>query len=243
MSAAQPVLYGQPRLVLVTRPEAEARETGLLLEDLGWRPLPAPSLSIVTRPLRLRAGVRPQAVLVTSGNALPGLPASLRDVPLLAVGDATAARAAAAGFRQVGSAGRDAAALAALVGERCDPSGAPLLLACGEGQGAALQHALRARGFRVARRVAYAARPVRSLPAPARDALAEGRVAAALFFSPAGARAFGAALRRAGQVAALHPVTAAAISPATAAALAPLPWRDIRVASRPNQDELLACLS
>jgi hypothetical protein len=37
-------------------------------------------------------------------------------------------------------------------------------------------------------------------------------------------------------------VDALAISRRTETALAPLPWRRIRVASRPNQDELLALL-
>ncbi len=180
---------------------------------------------------------------MTSGNALPGLPAQLHGVRLLAVGDATAERARAAGFRDVGSAGGDAAALDELVARSCAERGAPLLLACGAGQGMALQTRLRGRGFRVLRRVTYAAHPMRHLPEPARAALRQGDVAAALFFSPASASAFAAALRRAGQVEALRAVVAAAISQAAAGPLAPLPWRDIRVASRPNQDELLACLS
>ncbi len=243
MPAAPPAPRARARQVLVTRPDAEARETAARLEQLGWRPVLAPCIRIVPRLMRLDAEWRPQAVLVTSGNAVAALPDRLHGAPLLAVGDATATRARAAGFVRVSSAGRDAAALAALVGLSCAPGGGPLLLAAGEGQGAALMQELRARGFRVLRRVAYAARPVRGLSAAARAALSGGGVAAALFFSPASAEAFAVALRRAGAAELLHPVTAAAISPATAAVLTPLPWRDIRVASRPNQDELLACLT
>ncbi len=230
------------RVVLVTRPDAEARETAGRLRRLGWHPVLAPAMRIEQRPLRLDPAWRPQALLMTSGNAVAGLPDHLHDVPLLAVGDATATRARAAGFRRVDSAGGDADALASLVARSCVTTGRPLLLASGEGQGAGLVAALRGQGFRVLRRVAYAARPVRAWPAPAAEALACGAVAAALFFSPASGRAFAAVVRRAGQAATLREVTAVAISSATAAALAPLPWRDIRVASRPNQDELLACL-
>ncbi len=42
------------RAVLVTRPEAEARETAERLERLGWRPVLAPAIRIAHRPLRLR---------------------------------------------------------------------------------------------------------------------------------------------------------------------------------------------
>ena len=85
-----------------------------------------------------------QAVLLTSANAvIPGLP----DARVLAVGDATAARARAAGFTDVQSAGRDAAALAVLVEQTCRPAAGPLLLASGEGQGMALATQLRGGGL------------------------------------------------------------------------------------------------
>jgi uroporphyrinogen-III synthase len=237
------VSAAQPRQILVTRPAAEAHETAQRLRRMGWEPILAPVLHVEPRALALDPTSRPpQAVLVTSGNALTALPPALHPVRLLAVGDATAARARAAGFADVGSAGRDAAALLALAASCCDPAGASLLLAAGEGQGLDLAAALRQRGFRVRRRVAYAAWPVAALPPAALAALAAGEVSAAMFFSPASGRAFAAVLGRARQTTALRSVTAVAISPATAAALTPLPWRDIRVASAPNQDELLACL-
>jgi uroporphyrinogen-III synthase len=226
--------------VLVTRPQPGAAETVARLAALGWRPVLAPLLRVTTRALTL--GTAPQAVLVTSGNAIPALPAALRAVPLLAVGDATAARARAAGFLDVASAGRDAEALAALAGQRCTQAGAPLLLASGAGQGAALAAALRAQGFRVLRRVAYAARPVGALPAAAARALRGGGLHAALFFSAETAAAFAVLVQRAGLVEAVAPVEALAISAATERALVPLPWRRIRVASHPTQDELLTLL-
>ncbi len=175
---------------------------------------------------------------MTSANAIPALPARLRSLPLFAVGDATADHARAAGFANTESAGRDAAALAALVTNRLDPALGPLLLAAGAGQGAALAVALRGAGFRVLRRIGYGARPARGLPAPARQALARGGIGHALFFSPASARAAVLLLRGLPTAA----VTALAISPATAAALTPLKWAGIRVASSPDQEALLALL-
>lgn len=216
--------------VLVTRPEPGAADTALRLTALGYVPVLAPVLTI--RPRAPRLAGRFQAILATSANALqPGLP----DLPLLAVGDATAARAREAGFGVVHSAGRDAEALAALALARCDPAGPPLLLLSGAGQGFALAGSLRAAGFRVQRRVAYAARPVASLP------VLPG-FGHALFFSPETARHFVRLILREPATAMVESATALAISEPTRTALGLLPWRRIHVASTPNQDALLALL-
>jgi uroporphyrinogen-III synthase len=229
-----------PDRVLVTRPEPGASETAARLSALGFEPVLAPALVVAPR----KVGVKslPQAVLVTSGNAIPALPAALRAVPLLAVGDATAARARAAGFSAVHSAGRDAAALAKLAAGLLAPSGGPLLLASGAGQGLALAADLRARGFTVRRRVAYAAAPAAALPAAARAALAAGAVRSALFFSPLSARRFVTILQRDIPAEVVQGIEALAISHPTEAALTALPWRRIRVASHPTQEALLALL-
>jgi uroporphyrinogen-III synthase len=226
-------------LVLITRPEPGARETLTRLAALGRPGLCAPMLIIAPRTLRPPRAA--QAVLVTSANAIPALPATLRDTPLYAVGDATAARACAAGFTRVVSAGRDAAALAELVAERCAPASGPLLLASGAGQGMALAAALRSLGFRVARRVSYVATPASQLPSAVSASLQRREIDTVLFFSPATARAFAACILRAEL--SVAGVEALAISTPTAHALAPLPWRRIRVASHPNQEELVALLS
>ncbi|MFC7542534.1 uroporphyrinogen-III synthase [Siccirubricoccus deserti] len=65
-----------------------------------------------------------------------------------------------------------------------DPAAGPLLLAVGAGYGQELARALRVLGFRVTRRIAYAAKPAATLPEAARLALDQGEVVAALFFSP-----------------------------------------------------------
>ncbi len=183
-----------------------------------------------------------QAILATSGNAIPGLPASHHHLPLFAVGEATAARARAAGFAQVDSADGDAAALAALVARRCDRDAGPLLLACGRDQGQTLAGDLRARGFAVVRRVVYAAAPPGVLPDAARDAFASGSLTAALFFSAETARHCVRLLRSARLHEAVRTVDALAIGRPAAVALQALPWRQTRVAAQPNQDAMLALL-
>jgi uroporphyrinogen-III synthase len=226
--------------VLVTRPQPGAADTARRLTAMGYQAVVAPLIEIVPLPARLPPPAKLQAVLVTSANGLSPL-SGHTGLPLLAVGDATAAKARAAGFTTVHSAGRDAEALAVLATELCDPAGGALLLTGQLGQGRPLVRALRAAGFTVSHRAVYAARPVAALPEPALAALASDCVAAALFFSPATARAFVTL------AAALPPETFArvqslAISRAAAEALAPLPWLRIRVASAPTQDDLLGLL-
>jgi uroporphyrinogen-III synthase len=227
--------------VLVTRPQPGAAETGRRLDGMGFRPVVAPVIEIVPVAARLPPPDQLQAVLATSGNALPVL-AGHCALPLLAVGDATAAKGLARGFTVVHSAGRDAEALAELAARVCDPAGLPLLLASQQGQGRGLVRTLRAVGFTVVHRSAYAARPVPALPEAAATALLGRAVSHVLFFSPATARAF-VALAAALSADLFSQVAALAISAAAAAPLAPLPWLRIQVAAAPNQDELLGLLS
>ncbi len=233
----------RPRGVLVTRPEAGAAETAERVAGLGFVPVLAPVMAVAPLPARLPPPGRVQAVLVTSGNALPALGAAWHGVPVLAVGDATAGRARAAGFADVTSAGRNAEALAALVRGRCRPGAGALLLPTARGEGLALARSLRGSGFAVVRRTVYAAVPQNALPAAAAEALSRGAVAAALFFSPATARCFTKLLLAALPAGCLNAVDALALSPAVAAPLAPLPWRRLRVADRPSQDALLTLLA
>ncbi len=231
-----------PDGVLVTRPAEAGAQTAQLLRAAGWRPVMAPMLDIVAVAAVLPEAAAVQAVLITSAHAVPRLPARFHATKLLAVGDATAARASRAGFTSVLSADADAAALAAMVAGQCEPGGLPLLLAGAAGQGGPLIERLSAAGFRVLHHAVYEARPVRELSDAVREELYNRRIAAGLFYSPATARSFVAAFMQACPGDIVFNVDAFAISAAVAAALDPLPWRRIRVATRPNQDELLALL-
>ena len=222
----------------MTRPEPGASETAQRLRAMHRHPVIAPLLRI--RPLALAPFGEVGAVLITSGNAVPSLPASLHGAPLLAVGRATADRAHGAGFRRVASADGDAAALAVLARQTVPP-GTALLLATARGQGAALAAALRAHGFAVHRRAVYAAHPAGRMPPVAAQALRDGGVSAALFMSAETARAFVRLLPTP-----LHPALAAvdalAIGQPAADVLRVLPWRRVRVSANPTQDSLLALL-
>jgi len=226
--------------VLVTRPAADAAATGERLAKLGYTPIPAPMLDIVTHRKTLPTGA--QALLLTSANALPGLAHWTRpEIPVLAVGDVTAARARAHGFANVLSAGRDAEALAALALQICHPTGGPLLLACGTGQGRGLAARLRGLDFRVIRRTVYQALPARSFPDAAAEALAKQRVHAALFLSSETAAVFVRLLPSVLRPS-LSRVHALAIGAPAADVLKSLPWREVRLAAAPTLDDVLALL-
>jgi uroporphyrinogen-III synthase len=228
------------RSILVTRPEPGASGTATRLAAAGWRPVIAPFLTVQPCAPRLPAPDGLLAVLAPSGNAAAALPESHHGLPLLAVGDATAERARAAGFATVHSAAGDASALTALAVRLLDPARGALLLACGMGQGEGLATMLRRDGFRVHRRTVYIARGVRRFPPAAAAALGEG-LHAALFFSAETARVFARLLPR-GLLPALAGVEALVIGSDAAAALQHLPWCGVRVAVRPTQDGVLALL-
>lgn len=226
------------RGVLVTRPAPGDAETAAAIAALGWEPVLAPALVLrETPPASLPHA---QALLLPSRASARALVA----VPLavLAVGEGTAAEARARGFTDVIAAEGEAATLAALAAERLDPAAGPLLLAVGRGYGAELAAALRARGFRVIRRVVYAAHPAEALPDAARAAIATGRVAAMLVTSPRSARITAALLRRAGLAEATQAMRALVLSPRIAAALAPLRFADVQMPARPDPGLLPALL-
>ena len=226
------------RGVLVTRPEPGAAETARALAALGWATVLAPALLLrPSPPARIPTA---QALLLPSRAAARAIPPLA--LPVLAVGAGTAAEARARGFPDVTAAEGDAVALAALAAGRLDPARGPLLLAVGRGYGADLAAALRQRGFRVIRRVAYEAVPAEDLPPAALAALRGGGISAAVFTSPRGVRITLALLRRAGLAEAARGIRALAISPRIAAALKPLQWRGIEVTARPDPGLLPALL-
>ena len=228
--------------ILITRPEPGASETAERVSQLGFQAIIAPVLAIEPTPVRLPAPGRLSAIVTTSGNAVTALSPSFYALPLLTVGDATAERARAAGFMRVSSASGDARDLAGLVRQKLEPGNGSLLQVCGRGQGEALAGTLRALGYRVIRRVVYASAPVSELAPSAVDALRGGRVKSVLFLSAETARQFVRLARRAGVGETVCTADAISIGQPAAVALRALPWRRIRVAARPNQDEMLALL-
>lgn len=230
--------------VLVTRPEADARPLCRRLEALGAEPVMAPLLTVVQRPGAKAELDGVQALLATSANGVRALAAatSRRDLPLYAVGEATASTAREQGFASVIGAGGDVDSLAALAAAALDPAAGALLHVAGTALAGDLAGALGNAGFEVRRAVLYEARAADELPAPAAAALAKGSLDAVLLFSPRTARTFVTLVMAAGLAARCEDVDALCLSPAVAEAAAGLPWQRCRVAAAPDQEALLALL-
>ena len=229
---------------LVTRPREDAASLVAALATRGVEALVEPLMEIQYQapdPLHL-GGV--QALLCTSANGVRALARASRErgVPLLAVGDATAARARAEGFGSVESAGGDVGDLARLAATRLRPENGPVLHVAGSVVAGDLAGLLRTQGFTVERRVLYEARAAAALSPGAVDGLRAGAIAIALFFSPRTAAIFARLADVAGVDECCASVTAVSISAAADAALAGLRWRDRRIAARPNQPALLDAL-
>jgi uroporphyrinogen-III synthase len=229
---------------LVTRPQGESEELAGALTARGIEALIEPLMQVhYLAPAALDLnGV--QAILCTGANGVLALARASgeRRVPLLAVGDATAARARSEGFTAVESAGGDVSDLARLAAARLRPQDGQLLHVAGNIVAGDLVGVLRERGFAVERCVLYEAQPAVALSQTTVDALRCGSVDFALFFSPRTAAIFAKLAAAAGVVDCCATMTALSISPAADAVLVDLRWLDRRVAERPNQSALLAVL-
>ncbi len=230
--------------VLITRPREDAESLAAILGERGIDALVEPLLEIRLLPDAVVTLDGVQAVLLTSANgarAFGGL-CDRRDVPVFAVGAATARTARDLGFSNVHSAGGDIGDLAHLAAARLDPRAGALLHVAGTEIAGDLSGILGGRGFSVRRATLYEARPVAALSSRVMAAMADGSLDAALFFSPRTASAFVNLARGADVAEKCATIDAICLSAAVSKALEGLTWRSRRVADRPDQASLLACL-
>jgi len=229
---------------LITRPAEDAKDIADALRARGFDVAIEPMLDIV--PLDVPApdltGV--QALLFTSVNGVRAFTklTARRDLPVFAVGDATAAAARVVGFANVESAAGDSAALARLVRARLKPADGALLHGAGSAVAGDLAGALTDDGFEFRRVTLYEAPPQTALSPPLARQLKGREIDLVLFFSPRTARTFVSLIRAAGLAESLDRATAICLSHAVAAALDGIPFRYVRVAVRPDLAALLAAI-
>jgi uroporphyrinogen-III synthase len=228
---------------LVTRPREEAESLTAALAMRGVEALVEPLMEVHYQAPEAFGLDGVQAILCTSANGVRALSRASgeRRLPVFAVGDATAVRARVAGFA-VESAGGDVGDLARLAASRLHPQDGPLLHVAGNVVAGDLAGLLRAQGFTVERRVLYEARAAAALSPTAIASMRADAIAFALFFSPRTAAIFARLAAVAGVAERCVRITALSISAAADASLASLPWRDRRIAGRPNRPALLDAL-
>jgi uroporphyrinogen-III synthase len=216
--------------IAVTRALPEAERTAEHVRARGAEAIVAPLLTIV--PCAYDTNTEgAQALLFTSSNGVRAFPdvAGARDRVVLTVGGATAAAARAAGFTDVRSAGGDVNSLAALAKAALDPGKGKLIHIAGDHVAGDLGGALRAAGFEVERRLAFASVAANVLP----DAF-KAPLDIVLFHSARAAETF---VRLGAPNASA--MIAACFSPAVAQAAAPVDWRAIVVSPAPREEVFL----
>jgi uroporphyrinogen-III synthase len=232
--------------VLVTRPEPDAGREAETLIARGHQAVLAPLLVIEFLsdvPLQLKGT---QALLATSRNALRALashPAfdQARELPLLAVGDATASEARALGFAEVTIGPGTGSKLAELIVNEFEPQRGALVHLSGEAVAFDLKAALEAQAFTVRRVVLYRARPAGAFPDEALSKLKAGQLDGVILMSPRTAAAFARLVAQQEVVTQSKRLVCYCLSEAVAEAVAPLGC-NIRVAAQPREEDILALL-
>jgi uroporphyrinogen-III synthase len=231
--------------VLLTRPTGQAEELGAVLTAQGIEWLGEPLLRIVPVPWDPGVLAGKAALLVTSANAsreLLRVPGVRRDVPVFAVGPATAEPLQTAGFSDVHAADGTAVSLIAHVRRHADPQAGRLLHVSGRDIAVDLAASLARTGFAVDRVVVYRAVAVERMNAGVMREIAHGGFDAAMFLSARTAAVFCSLVIAAGIVDACTRMTAVAISRRVAQALRPAGFRQVVVAASPSRDAVLEAI-
>ena len=232
--------------LLITRPEPDATRTAAHLRAIGHEVTLAPMLRVETI-ADASLGPGPwAAILLTSANgarALAGHPrlAELKAMPVLAVGQGSAAAARAEGFPDVTSAGGDGGDLARLAAGRLAGTPKTLLYLAGEDRARDLGGALLAHGHKVETVTIYRTVQSTSFPHAALAALCGGAIDGVLHFSRRSVEGYLACARNLlGQ--ALRPVhyclSARAAEPLQSAGAA-----EVHIAEHPDEAAMLALVA
>jgi uroporphyrinogen-III synthase len=216
--------------VAITRAQPEADRTAERVRARGAEAIVAPLLTIA--PCAYDTNTEgAQAIIFTSTNGVRAFPdvRGARERIVLTVGDATAEAAREAGFSDVRSADGDVNALAELAKRALDPAKGKLIHIAGDHVAGDLSGELRAAGFNIERRLAYASVAAMALPAALLEPLD-----IVLFHSARAAETFVAlGAPNASQL------TAASLSAAVAQAAGKTSWKRIIIAPYPREDDLL----
>ena len=232
--------------LLVTRPEPDNARTAAELRSRGHEAMLAPLLR-VEPVIDADLGSGPwAAVLITSANAARAIAshrrhAELAALPILAVGQASAAAARSVGFTDVASADGDGGDLARFAATRFAGEAKPLLYISGEERARDLGAELAGSGLQVATAVVYRTLKTAAFPQPILAALTAGAIDGVLHFSRRSVEVYLDCARGAAGPALLpvhYCLSARAAEPLQAAGAA-----RIRVAARPDEAGLLALVT
>lgn len=228
--------------IVITRPRPQAEALAARLGAKGHACLIEPMLEIEPLPVGLPSLDGVQAIVLTSANAVPALFEEAKQLPVFAVGEATAAAARAAGCARLSVAEGDAKSLGPLIAARCHPDDGALLHLSGEQVREGMEEAVELADLELRRHAVYRAAAARSLSPGLQAALRRRTIDAVLLFSPRSAAIFTDLVRSSGVERELAGAEALCLSAAVAEEVRALSWGEVRVAARPTAAALLHLL-
>ena len=238
--------------ILVTRPQPDNEATGASLRARGFDVLLAPMLRFEPMALLEDEDADYAAIIVTSANALRAIEPQLSGhrwlkLPLLAVGDRTAAAARRAGFSKIISADGDSEDLCELIlakarGKKREFGRGPLLYLAGADLSRDLAGELGLHGLTVVTRTTYRMVASSDLPPEVSEAIAANQVQAVLHYSARSARVFVDAVRAAGVEISALAVPQCCISANVATVLREAGASRVALASSPDENSLFVAV-
>jgi uroporphyrinogen-III synthase len=227
--------------ILVTRPMEEATPTADKLEAMGHRVIIAPMILI--EPVSFEIPDDNRSLIITSKNgARLGL-ANIdnKERPIFAVGEQTAAEARKMGFSNITVGPGTARQLIPILLEAGISAKRKYTYLCGNVVSYNISDVLRAEGIDAEDTVTYQSRETRSFSAGVQEAMEEGEIDTALFYSPRAATTFEEAAAEYGRSDWLGKMGALCLSTRVVQNLIG-PWRSVRYAIIPTEKALFSLL-
>ena len=232
------------QVVLVTRPDEEGLALANQLKTVGKKILLEPVLIVENLPVKDLSYDKTQAYVITSANSIKAL-LNLRpdlEIPLFAVGNASAIAARKSGFKTVYSADGDADDLAKLVDDILNPSEGDLLYISGKTQSGNLFKKLSSLGFGVSEVVVYETIPRKSLSPATVAAIKNDQVDTILLYSSKTAEVLIKLIRKSRLVRQCKKITIICLSKGIADVAKNLNWYNVLVSDKPTQESMLGLL-
>lgn len=243
--------YSSPKNmhILITRPQKQAESLASLLREQGITDIVIDPLLTIHPSWEQRSALRlalkksPGLLLITSINGAEALAALIdrRDIPVIAVGEASCKAARLHGFRAING-GENVQALVNFILTHYPPQKTPLLYLSGEIITWDFTDALQKEGFEIERVIVYHAHAATELQHALQQVLIAREPVAALFYSERTARIFSRLVEKEQYTAQIACCTAFTLSNPIALSLRGLQWNAILVAETPTQDALLSLL-
>ena len=230
--------------VLLTRPQADAKENAAELKAARHTTILAPTLDIHVVP-SVRIPDDASALVFTSKNAVHAAAhlAAGFSGPVFAVGEKTAAAAKDAGFGDVLAGNGNAADLVPIIMAAVDENAGPVVHLSGVHVRTDIVSLLRVQSRRATRAICYNARPATAWPDEVLAALGAGEVDVALYFSERTAEIAMDLAEKGGVKDALLATPAIALSQEIGLTLQKLGVGHVDVAPTPTFDAMMTSLN